>query len=133
VETCSSAHFQRFDETARHLTAERIRCCRHAEDLERVEHRLLDARHKLRAGYIHNLDRVWTRPELGALIVEVRNRLAQLRVGRDAPKPKGPRLDPTRMPLEAIERLIQRHPDLELVGRLRAERARRLAGQGPVK
>lgn len=123
VKTCSSNHFDRFDATARQLTAEMIRACRHVEDLKRVEKLLLDARTRQTAGY-HDLDRVWSRAELGTLIVETRNRLHLLRIGRDA-KAKGPRWDPRRLPDQALERLIQTHPSIEVVEELRAERRRR--------
>jgi hypothetical protein len=68
---------------------------------------------------------VWSRAELGELRVEVRNRLHQLDIGRIEPRLKGPRFDPSRMPLERIEALIKSHPDMQIVTRLRAERERR--------
>lgn len=126
VETCSSNHFERFDKTARQLTAERIRVCRHADDLERVAAMLDEADEARRRCFLHGLDRVWSKAELGALRVEVRNRLHQLSIGRETPRPKGPHLDPTRLPLDRIEALIQRHKDIRIVELLRAERQRRL-------
>lgn len=125
VETCASVYFERFDKTARQLTAERIRACRHADDLARVGDMLDEANEARRRCYLHGLDCVWSKAEFGALRVEVRNRLHQLRIGRDAPKPKGPRFDPSRLPLDRIEALIQSHPDIRIVEQLRAERARR--------
>ena len=73
-----------------------------------------------------------TRAELGVLRMEVGNQLARVRSGRAAvPRPKGPRLEPTRLPDAALDRLIQTHRDLSLVERLRAEKARRMAGDRP--
>lgn len=68
----------------------------------------------------------WSQAELGALLVEARNRASLFALGRDRPRIKGPRLDPAQIPLPALEQLIQRHPSLDLVERLRAERNRRL-------
>lgn len=127
VETTSSAHFERFDKTARELTIERIRLCRHSDDLARVADMLDEADQQRRRYFLHDLDRVWTKAELGALRVEVRNRLHQLSIGRVTPKAKGPRLDPARLPMERLEALIQQHRDIGMVEQLRAERARRLA------
>lgn len=67
--------------------------------------------------------------ELGTLRMAVANRIRSIRSGRAAdPRPKGPRLDPARLPDAALDCLIQTHPDLALVDRLRSERARRPSG-----
>lgn len=74
----------------------------------------------------------FTRAELGDLRMEVGNQLARVRAGRAAvPRPKGPRLDPTCLPDAALDRLIQTHRDMGLVARLRAEKARQMAGRRP--
>jgi hypothetical protein len=74
----------------------------------------------------------FTRAELGVLRMEVGNQLARVRSGRAAvPRPKGSRLDPTRLPDAALDRLIQTHRDMSLVERLRAEKARRMPGCRP--
>ena len=74
----------------------------------------------------------FTRAELGLLRMEVGNHLARVRSGRAAaPRPKGPRLDPTRLPDAALDKLIQSHRDIGLVERLRAERARRMGRSRP--
>lgn len=127
----ASTHYERFDTTARLLTAERIRACRHADDLARVSAMLDEANEARRRSYLHGLDRVWTKAELGALRVEVRNRLRQLGIGRVEPRPKGPRLHPTRIPADRLDALIQHHSDIHLVEALRRERARRLADASP--
>lgn len=88
VENCSSQHFARFDKTARQLTAERVRACRHADDLARVASMLDDANGARQRCYLHGLDRVWSKAELGALRVEVRNRLHQLSIGREQRSPR---------------------------------------------
>ncbi len=126
IETASGDHYQRVRETARELTADRIRECRHDDDLERAERMLDEARHCHGSDWLYGLERAFAKGELGVLLMEVRNRRRLLALGRERPRERGPRLDPARLPLEAIERLIQHHSDMALVERLRAERARRL-------
>lgn len=122
VERRSSDHYERVRRTARELTVERIRLCRHADDLARCEAMLAQAN----SGWLYGLDRAFTRAERGERLVEVRNRIVLLGLGRAAPRSKGPRLDPTKIPDEALLRLIQRHTDPNVVEALRAERQRRL-------
>ena len=121
IEEPSSDHYRRSRETARELTVDRVRECRHDDDLARVEQMLVEAR----SGWLYGLDRAFTRAERGELLVEVRNRRHLLAMGRMRPKPKNARLDPALLPDEALNRLIQRHPSSDLVERLRAERERR--------
>lgn len=125
IETASGDHYQRVRESARALTAERIRECRHDDDLARAEDLLVVSRHGV-SGCLYGLDRAVTKGELGILLMEVRNRRRLLALGRDRARERGPRLDPAALPVEAIERLIQTHRDMALVERLRDERARRL-------
>lgn len=106
--------------TIRMLDVEKIRACRHIEDLELVEAELVNFRN-------NGLGRELSRGAIGELLVETRNRITVLRIGRTEPKPKGPRMDPSRLPDEALDRLIQRHPDMRLVEELRAERDSRRA------
>ena len=71
----------------------------------------------------HGLASVLSRAEMGTMLVELRNRQRALVSGLAfAPRAKGPRLEPALLTDEALERLIQKHPDLALVDRLRAER-----------
>lgn len=128
IETASSDHYDRVQRTARDLTVERIRECRHDDDLARCERMLVEAR----SGWLYGLDRVFSRAERGEMLVEVRNRRIVLSLGRSEPKPKGPRFDPTLMPVEALERLIQSHSDIGFVDRLRDERERREAQVGVI-
>lgn len=121
IESASSEHYARTRETARYLTVDRIRECRHDDDLARCEAMIVEAR----AGWLYGLDRAFSRAERGTLLVEVRNRRSLLGLGRTAPKPKGPRLDPARLPAAVLDRLIQSHSDADLVDRLRMERLRR--------
>jgi hypothetical protein len=114
----SAEQDERFRKIARLLDVEKVRLCRHEDGLALVEERLADFRN-------NDLGTVFSRAELGELLVEARNRIAQLRLGRAVPKVKGPRFDVTRLPIDAIERLIQSHPDMAIVEQLRAERARR--------
>jgi hypothetical protein len=122
-EKASQDYYDRFAATARALTVERIGECRQLDDLERIERLLAGAR---RQHGQSRLGRAWTRAELGPLLVETRNRIHLLELGRDRARIRGPRLDPARIPLERLEHLIQRHADLELVDRLRAERNKRI-------
>lgn len=121
IESPSSDHYARTRETARCLTVERIRECRHDDDLARCEDMLVEAR----SGWLYGLDRAFTRAERGTLLVEVCNRRCLLAIGRMTAKPKGPRFDPTRMPDAVLLRLIQTHTDARLLEALRAERQRR--------
>lgn len=122
VECPSTDHYERVRSTARELTVERIRLCRHLDDLARCEAMLAQAT----SGWLYGLDRAFTRAERGELLVEVRNRIVLLGLGRAAPRTKGPRLDPARLPDDALLRLIQSHTDPQIVVALRAERQRRL-------
>ncbi|WP_267381540.1 MULTISPECIES: hypothetical protein [unclassified Sphingomonas] len=122
LEAPSSDHYRRSRETARELTVARVRECRHDDDLARVEQMLIEAR----SGRLYGLDRAFTRAERGELLVEVRNRRRLLELGRAAPKAKGARFDIARLPQQALDRLIQSHPDAGLVERLREERFRRI-------
>lgn len=120
--------YERFDRTARTLTSGRIRICEDGAAVADLVCRLRAARYP--GGHdLHGLDRVWSRAELGVLITEAVNRQRQLAMGRLVARPKGPRLDPRRLPDARLEHLIQHHRDLGLVEALRAERRRReLAG-----
>jgi hypothetical protein len=71
-------------------------------------------------------DTGWSRKKLGELVVEVRNRQLHWSIGRFEGRAKGPRFDPALIPDERLDALIQRHPDLEIVDRLRLERSRRM-------
>lgn len=117
--------YHRFDQTARQLTTDRIRACRDAPAIARLVDRLSAARYP--SGSLHDLDRVWTRAELGALLVEATNRRTLLAMGRDRPRAKGPVFDPRRLPDDRLDYLIQTHRDLSLVDALREERRRRAA------
>ena len=117
--------YHRFEATARQLTAERIRTCRDVPAIARLVDRLSAARYP--SGCLHDLDRVWTRAELGELLVEATNRRTLLAMGRDQPRPKGPTFDPPRLPDDRLDHLIQSHRDLAVVDALREERERRTA------
>lgn len=118
--------YHRFEATARQLTAERIRSCRDLAAIARLVKRLSAARYP--SGMLHDLDRVWSRAELGVLLVEATNRRTLLAMGRDTPRAKGPALDPRRLPDDRLDHLIQTHRDLATVEALRAERERRASG-----
>jgi hypothetical protein len=125
---CSASHYHRCRRPYRSLYIDDIRRSRDLAVLERCERLFDQAR---RAGDVppgRGLQREFTRSEIGTLLVEIRNRLEALRNNRaDHRRPKGPRFDPAHIPDPALERVIQQHPDLDTVDRLRAERIRRLA------
>jgi hypothetical protein len=124
---CARAHYDRCARLYRSLGTGDIRSSQDIAALEACERLFNRARGAgdIPSGY--GLQRAFTRAAIGALLVETRNRIAALRSGRaDRPRRKGPRFDPARIPDAALERLIQRHPDLDTVERLRAERRRRL-------
>ena len=120
----STPLYGRFDTTARLLTVERLRASTDGIALCGVCERL-DAARRPMGHQLHDLSRVWSRAELGALLVEARNRRQLLAMGRSAPKPKGPRLDPTCLPADRLDALIETHGDLRVVEGLKAERTRR--------
>lgn len=76
-------------------------------------------------GDLHGLERVWSRADLGTLIVEATNRQTLLGLGRDTPRAKGPALDPRRLPDDRLDHLIQSHRNIDIVNALRGERERR--------
>jgi hypothetical protein len=124
----SRSHYDRCARLYRSLRAGDIRSSRDVSALEGCASLLDRARGAGDVPCGRGLQREITRAEIGALLVETRNRLDALRSGRaDRPRIKGPRFDPARIPDAALERLIQQHPDLDTVERLRGECRRRLA------
>lgn len=115
--------YRRFDATARQVTTARIRASRDVAAIARLVTRLGAARYP--GSDLHGLERVWSRAELGALIVEATNRRTLFALGRDVPRTKRPALDPRRLPDDRLAHLIQTHRDLAVVETLRAERERR--------
>lgn len=116
--------YERFDRTARTLTPGRIRRADDPVAIAELVGRLRAARRPW--GHdLHELDRVWSRAELGVLLTEAVNRQRQLAIGRVTPRPKGRPLDPRRLPDDRLDHLIQHHRDLQVVEALRAERRRR--------
>lgn len=128
VMQCRSGHHRRFEATARQLTAWRIRSAVQcsAAAIEQILP-LLEACRRDPGRRLLGERHCWRDAELGELLVEARNRLELARLGRDRARMRGPRFDPTRIPGDRLEHLIQRHPDLAIVDQLRAERARRHA------
>jgi hypothetical protein len=94
--------YERFDRTARALTSGRIRLCDDGVSVAELVVQLRAAHYP--GGHdLHGLDRVWSRAELGVLITEAVNRQRQLAMGRVVARPKGPRLDPRRLPDARLE------------------------------
>lgn len=124
----ASAHYRRLDRLYRSLTADIIRQSHDVAGIARAAWMFDHARHH-EVPHFHGLARTFSRSELGAMLVELRNRHDALVSGRWLlPRDKGPRFDPTRLTDEALDRLIQRHPDLRVVEQLRAERRARQIG-----
>jgi hypothetical protein len=115
---------ERFIATARRLEPWRIRSRVHTniEDVPEILE-LLEERH--RTGKLLGLWACWTSAELGELLVEARNRLTLHELGRDRARIPNARFELERIPIDRLEHLIQRHPNMELVDRLREERRRR--------
>lgn len=125
---CSTAHYRRCAQLYRSLVANDLRNSFDVVALRQCERLFNGARYPGDIPQGYGLRRVLRRSDIGALLVETRNRLEALGSGRAyAPRPKGPRFDPARLPDQALDRLIQRHPDLGVVNILRAERAARLS------
>lgn len=118
----------RLDHTARLLEPWRLRSSVHCNLVaaERILAMLEACRREPTRRLVGEYRAPWTDAELGAMIVELRNRFTLFELGRLAPKPKGPRFDPDRIPLERLDWLIQRHPNMDLVERLRQARNRRM-------
>lgn len=70
-------------------------------------------------------DTGWTRADLGAMLVEIRNRRQLWSLGRVQARKRNARFDLTLIPDQRIDALIQTHRNLDLVEQLRAERNRR--------
>ena len=123
----SSEHYRRLQALYRSLTIERVRRSRDAAGLHRAAGMFDLGRHNAIPAH-HGLASVLTRSEMGAMLVELRNRRHALINGRaDFARPKVPKLDPARLTDAALDRLIQTHPDLGLIERLRHERELRAA------
>jgi hypothetical protein len=120
----SSEHYRRVERLYRSLTLADLRTETDAAALAKAQ-QLFD-RGRYNDVPVRGLRRVFDRAEIGRYLVEATNQLDRVRSGRALkPRAKGPRFDLTRLPDAALGRLIQSHPDLELVERLRAERRRR--------
>lgn len=126
---CRSRLHRRLERTAAQLTPERLQSPTECDEAAvRAVLPLLEDCRRNGGFYIGPLAphrTGWTRAELAELLVIARNRLELYRLGRDRPKEKGPRFAPELLPDARLEALIQHHPDLTIVERLRAERRRR--------
>jgi hypothetical protein len=123
----SSDHYQRLRALYRSLTIARIRGSRDVTGLA-IAIRMFDLGRHNPIPAFHGLASELSRAEMGAILVELRNRRNALISGRaDFPRAKGPRLDPAMLTDAALDRLIQQHGDLSLVERLREERNLRRA------
>ncbi len=123
----SSEHYRRLADLYRSPDRDRIRASRDRAGLDQAP-RMFDLGRFSPIPAHHGLATVLSRAEMGATLVELRNRHRALLSGRaDRPRIKGPRLNPAMLTDEALDRLIQAHPDLNLVERLRDERRERAA------
>jgi hypothetical protein len=123
----SSDHYRRLGALYRSLTVARIRSSRDIAGLATAIRMFDLGRHNPIPSF-HGLAAEFSRAEMGALLVELRNRHKALVSGRaDFPRAKGPKLNPAMLTDAALDRLIQRHGDLALVERLREERNLRRA------
>lgn len=123
----STAEHERRARLCGSLTIEDIRSCTDGDALDAAAS-LFEASRTCDAGLYHGPYRSMSRAEIGERLVECRNQAHRLRSGAaHRQRRPGPRFDPQRMPISALERLIQGHPDLATVECLREERMRRLA------
>jgi len=123
----SCDHYSRLRDLYRSLTIERVRRSSDRPGIARAIRMFDLGRHNPVPAY-HGLATELSRSEMGTLLVELRNRQRSLASGRAfMPRPKGPRFDPAMLTDEALERLIQTHPDLTVVDGLRRERELRAA------
>lgn len=124
----SSVFYGRSIRLHRSLGAEDIRNCRDVEVLDLAD-RLIEG--MAGARLLHGPERSFTRDEIGALRVEIHNQRQRIVSGAldRPPRQKGPRLDPSLIPDEKLDALIQRHRDMAVVEALRAERERRIANR----
>lgn len=123
----SSDHYRRLKGLYRSLTIARIRSSRDIAGLASAI-RMFDLGRHSAVPPFYGLSSVFSRAEMGATLVELRNRRAALVSGRaDFPRVKGPHLDPEMLTDAALDRLIQQHRDLAIVERLRKERNQRRA------
>jgi hypothetical protein len=98
---CARSHYDRCARLYRSLGAGAIRSSRDIAALEACERLFNRARGAGDVPSGYGLQRAFTRAEIGALLVETRNRIDAVRGGRaDRPRRKGPRFDPavTRWP-----------------------------------
>ena len=123
----SSEHYSRLRDLYRSLTIGHVRRSFDRPGIARAIRMFDLERHNPVPAY-HGLASELSRSEMGTLLVELRNRQRSLASGRAfMPRPEGRRFDPARLTDEALERLIQTHPDLAVVDGLRRERELRTA------
>lgn len=119
----SAPNYRRARSLMESLREDHVRDCDDAETLADFENFMRQSRHGAAGLWLdptRNLDRAG----IGIFIVLAANRRRRLAAG-PSDREKGPRFDPSRLPEERLDLLIQSHPDLEIVERLREERRRR--------
>ena len=93
----SNEHYGRLQDLYRSLTVERVRRSTDHAGIERAA-RMFDLGRRNPVPAYHGLASVLSRPEMGTMLVELRNRQRALVSGRAfAPRVKGPRLEPARL------------------------------------
>jgi hypothetical protein len=125
---CSAVAHERADRLYRWLTSDVLRASRDLDALETLSALLRQARYT-DAPLTYGFGRAFSRSELGVLIVEADNQAAWVRRGCPQ-REKGPRLDPSRLPDDRLDFLIQRHEDMAVVESLREEKRRRIQDGG---
>lgn len=123
VRSCSLSH-ERARRDYRQINKDMVWKCQNASVLKETRSTLIEGRNR-RYPWRYPLSHAFSRAEFGALIVEIDNQLSWIERGRPAPRAKGPTFDPARIPDDRLNALIQSHPDLAIVDRLRHERALR--------
>ncbi|TWA86961.1 hypothetical protein FBY14_1101 [Azospirillum brasilense] len=120
-----SREHARRERLCRSLTIANIRACLDVETLEEAADLFDRSRYNnahLHHGPFHSL----TRAECAERMVECHNQAHRIRSGAAfRERMPGPRFDPARTPMRALDRLLQTHPDLAVVEALRTEKRRR--------
>ncbi|MCE6959269.1 hypothetical protein LAZ40_09410 [Cereibacter sphaeroides] len=120
----SAANYARAKALMGSLREEHLLDCRDAGAVRRFEEFMRAARYAGGTGLWLDPTRGVRREVLGRWIVLATNQGRWIAAGCPV-REKGPRLDPSRIPDARLDWLIQRHPDVDLVERLRDERRRR--------
>ena len=118
----STPNYRRAAALMKSLTPAHVAACADPGVLASFETFMRDARYG--SGLWLDPTRSLSRARIGEFITAAEGRRRQILAGSDT-REKGPRLDPSRLPTDRLQGLIQSHKDMALVERLREELQRR--------